>query len=269
MCPAAACDRMRPMFFWLSKIFWLFAAPSSLLLILIGSAVICRMLSWRIAARRLVMAAGILFLLVGIFPLQNILVRHLEDQYPRGGWPARVDGVLILGGGLDWRVLRSRGVPAVEPGSGRLIGGYEIARRYPKAKVIFAGGSSEITAASLSEADGARHFFRRVGMEPGRLILEQRSRNTYENILMARDIARPQQGQVWLLATSAMHMPRAMGVARKLGWEMQPWPTDYISPTTGMFGLFEYTRNLNRADSAVREAVGLMVYRLTGRAAHP
>lgn len=257
------------MFFWLSKIFWMFAAPSSFLMLLAVAALVCLLLKWRIAARRLGLAAGILFLLVGVFPVQNILLRHLEDQYPRGDWPAHVDGVLILGGGLDWKVLQSRGVPAVELGIGRLVGSYEAARRYPQARIIFAGGSSDLTGLRLSEADGARHFFRQMGLEPGRLILEGKSRNTYENILMARNIAQPQPGQVWLLATSALHMPRAMGVARKLDWQMKPWPTDYISPANGVFGLFEYARNLDRADYAMREVLGLLVYRLTGRTAPP
>ena len=255
------------MFFWLSKIFWLFAAPSSLLLLLIAAVVLCLLFRWRIAARRFALAAGALFLLAGVFPLQNILLRHLENQYPRGGWPARVDGVVILGGGLDWRVLQSRGVPAPEAGTARLLSGYEVARRYPGAKVIFAGGSGELGSAGLSEGDGARHFFGQMGLAPKRLILEQRSRNTYENILHAREIANPKPGQVWLLATSALHMPRAMGVARKLGWDIQPWPTDYITTTTGIFGILEYARNLDRADYAVREGLGLLVYRLTGRAA--
>jgi uncharacterized SAM-binding protein YcdF (DUF218 family) len=253
------------MFFGLSKIFWLFAAPSSLLLLLISASFICLLLKWRVAALRFGLAAGGIFLLIGIFPVQNILLRHLENQHPRAGWPARVDGVLILGGGLDWRVLQSRGVPAPEAGTARLLSGYEVARRYPGAKVIFAGGSAELGAAALSEGDGARHFFGQMGLAPERLILEQGSRNTYENILFARKIANPKPGQVWLLATSALHMPRAMGVARKLGWDIQPWPTDYITIPTGFFGILEYARNLDRADYAVREGLGLLVYRLTGR----
>ena len=255
------------MFFWLSKIFWLFAAPSSLLLLLIAAAVLCLLFRRRIAARRFALAAGVLFLLAGVFPLQNILLRQLENQYPRAGWPARVDGVVILGGGLDWKVLQSRGVPAPEAGTARLLSGYEVARRYPGAKVIFAGGSSEIGSAEMSEAQGARYFFDQMGLDPKRLILEQGSRNTYENILLARQIAKPRPGQVWLLATSALHMPRAMGVARKLGWAIQPWPTDYLTTPSGVSGYFQYTSNLNRIDMAVHEWLGLLVYRLTGRAA--
>ena len=257
------------MFFWLSKLVWIVITPSSLLLLLAVAALLCLLLRWRVLARWLGLAAGGLFLLIGIFPLQDVLLRALENQYPRAGWPARVDGVLILSGGLDWKVLQSRGVPAMELSRGRVVGGFEVARRYPGAKVIFAGGSGGLGGAAMSEAEGTRYIFAQMGLDEKRLILEQRSRNTYENILFARDIARPKPGETWLLATTASHMPRAMGVARQLGWAVQPWPTDYVTTPTGINGFFEYARNLDRMDLAMREWLGLVAYEFTGRLARP
>ena len=257
------------MFFWLSKLVWMVITPSSLLLLLAAAALLCLLLRWRVLARWLGVAAFGMFLLVGIFPLQDILLRALENQYPRGAWPARVDGVLILSGGLNWKVLQSRGVPAMELSKGRVVGGFEVARRYPGAKVIFAGGSGALGGAAISEAEGSRHIFAQMGLDEKRLILEQRSRNTYENILFARDIAKPKSGEIWLLATTASHMPRAMGVARKLGWAMQPWPTDYMTTPSGVSGYLQYASNLNRIDMAVHEWLGLLVYRQTGRSARP
>lgn len=255
------------MFFWLSKLVWIVLTPSSLLLLLAAAAVLCLLLRWRVLARWLGVAALGLFLLIGIFPLQDILLRALENQHPRGAWPARLDGVLILSGGSDWKVLQSRGVAAMELSKGRVVGGFEVARRYPDAKVIFAGGSGAMGGAGMSEAEGARYIFAQMGLEDKRLILEQRSRNTYENILFARGLARPKRGEIWLLATTASHLPRAMGVTRKLGWNMQPWPTDYVTTPTGINGFFEYARNLDRMDMAVREWLGLVAYEFTGRSA--
>jgi len=255
------------MFFWLSKLVWIVITPSSLLLLLAVAALLCLLLRWRVLARWLGLVAGGLFLLIGIFPLQDVLLRALENQYPRAGWPARVDGVLILSGGLGTNILQSRGVPAVELSKGRVVGGFEVARRYSNAKVIFAGGSGALGGAAMSEAQGTRAIFAQLGLDEKRLILEQRSRNTYENILFAKAIARPKPGEVWLLATTASHMPRAMGVARKLGWAMQPWPTDYLTTPSGVSGYFQYASNLNRIDMAVHEWLGLLVYRQTGRLA--
>jgi uncharacterized SAM-binding protein YcdF (DUF218 family) len=33
----------------------------------------------------------------------------------------------------------------------------------------------------------------------------------------------------WILVTSALHMPRAVGLFRKLGWKIIPFPVDYHS----------------------------------------
>ena len=187
------------------------------------------------------------------------------DAIPRGAWPARVDGVLILSGGMDVEMLQTRGVPAMELSKGRLIGGYEVARCYPAARVIFAGGSGALGGAALSEAEGSRTVFAQMGLDQKRLILETRSRNTYENIQFTQQVARPRPGEVWLLATTASHMPRAMGVARKLGWAMRPWPTDYMTKPSGVSGFFQYSGNLNRTDYAVHEWLGILVYWLTGK----
>lgn len=257
------------MFFILSKIVWMLAAPSNILLLLAAAAGLCLLLRWRVAACRLGIAAALLFVLIGILPVQDVMLRALENQYPRAGWPAHVDGVLILSGGMNLDILQTRGVPAAESSKGRLVGGYEVARRYPDARVIFAGGSGALGGGALSEAQGSRYVFAQMGLDENRLVLEQRSRNTYENILFAKAIAEPGPGQVWLLATTASHMPRAMGVARKLGWPMRPWPTDYLTTPSGVSGFFQYSGNLNRTDYAVHEWLGLMVYRLTGRSTGP
>ena len=67
-------------------------------------------------------------------------------------------------------------------------------------------------------------------------MLEDRARSTRDNALLTLPLARPQPGERWLLVTSAMHMPRSIGVFRRAGWpELQPWPVDYR--TTGRLEL--------------------------------
>ena len=254
------------MFFILSKLFWIVFAPSHVPFVLAAAAIVLALLHRERLARQVVIALfGYLFV-VGGLPIGALALRPLENRYPRPAWPAHVDGILVLGGGLDVPTLMSRGVvgrPAAEP---RLIGAFELARRYPDARLIFSGGSGEVVP-DAADAVGAKYIFAQVGLAPARLELESKSRNTWENLAFSRAIARPREGQVWVLATSASHLPRAMGVAARLHWKMVPWPTDYATQRSGLPGFLDLPQNLELADMAFHEWIGLAGYRLSGKTA--
>jgi uncharacterized SAM-binding protein YcdF (DUF218 family) len=255
------------MFFTLSKLFWLFAAPSHLLFLLVLGTGLCLLLRWLRTARVLGVAAALLLIIAGMSPLPLWAVRAMENQYPRPAWPAHVDGVLILGAGFDTALLKQRRALPANGGLLRVVEAYAAARHYPEARIVFSGGSGFLHGQPFSEAETARYLLDEIGLQPSRLVLEPRSRNTYENILFSKQLVKPKPGEVWLLATSAIHLPRAMAIARKLDWPMQAWPTDFITSPDGGSDPFEFGGNLGLADTAVHEWVGMLVYRLTGKAA--
>ena len=63
-----------------------------------------------------------------------------------------------------------------------------------------------------------RRFLLAQGLPEGRVLLEDRATSTRQNALFSLPLARPQPGERWLLVTSAMHMPRSIGVFRGAGW---------------------------------------------------
>ena len=132
---------------------------------------------------------------------------------------------------------------------------------------IVAEPDVETRAEGVDEAETARFVFNELGQDPGHRVLETRSRNTYENILFSKDLVKPKPGEVWLLATSAMHMPRAMAIARKLNWEMTPWPSDFATAPDSGSNFLDLTANVGLLDYVVHEWIGLTVYRMTGKAA--
>lgn len=253
------------MFFVLSKLFWDVAAPSHLFLLLILATVVCLALRWRRAGLLFAIPAA-LILGVSLSPLPYLAMRAIEEQYPRPLSPPHVDGILILGSGFDSALLKARGAPQTNAGVYRLVEGFIAARHHPEAKVVFSGGSGALRGARWSEAETARYVLEGLGLDRRRMILEARSRNTYENILFTRQMVRPRPGQVWLLATSAAHMPRAMAIARKQAWPMLPWPTDYMTAPQGG-GWLDAGGGFWFADYAVHEWIGMIAYRLTGKAA--
>jgi uncharacterized SAM-binding protein YcdF (DUF218 family) len=93
-----------------------------------------------------------------------------------------------------------------------------LARKYPNARVVFTGGSPNLISGDAKEADFAAGLVQSLGIEKSRLILEHRSRNTYENALFTKAMVDPKPGERWLLVTPALHMPRSVCFGKRDLW---------------------------------------------------
>jgi uncharacterized SAM-binding protein YcdF (DUF218 family) len=62
-------------------------------------------------------------------------------------------------------------------------------------------------------------------------------------------------------------MPRSVGLFRRAGFAVTPWPTDYLGSGREGLGLKldEVPENLAVGSTALREWIGLAGYYLTGR----
>ena len=258
---------MNGAFFPLAKTAWAILAPSHLLLWLVLLTAVALIAGRPRLGRWLAILTALVLVIFGVLPTGHWLAERLEDQYPRpAALPARVDGILDLGGGLGDDILAARHAPAAALSEARLVSTFELARRYPNARVVFTGGWGR-----HPDAHAAAYAFAQLGLDPRRLTLEDRSRDTLENVLFSRRLVRPKPGAVWVLATSAIQMPRAMAVAKRLGWTMIPWPTDYLTrpgprPLTAYLDVLG---NLARSDAALHEELGLVAYRMRGSGAAP
>jgi hypothetical protein len=128
------------------------------------------------------------------------------------------------------------------------------------------GGMAVLMDGGEPEAETAQRFFLGLGIPQDRLVLENRARNTEENAEFSKSLLAGIEGPK-LLVTSAFHMPRSMGLFRKAGIEVLPWPTDYRSSGVEGFGV-DVTNpvdNLMTTTTAIREWVGLAVYHWTGK----
>ncbi len=256
------------MFFIASKVLWFFAAPVNLLLLaaLIGAALAGGRFSR--AGRRIALLAIVLLLAIGILPLGAWLIEPLEDRFPPPPeeMPAPY-GIIVLGGAIDDELGRARNQVSLQEGAARLTEAVALARRYPQARIVYTGGSNSLTHADSTEARDAGKLLAALGVDPARIQLEDRSRNTDENARFTSDQVHPEASQAWLLVTSAWHMPRAMGLFRKAGFNVVAYPVDYRSQGgPGDWRLNgETTRGLGLFDLAVHEWIGLAAYRARGK----
>jgi len=256
------------MFFVLSKILGFFAIPSNLVV----SIGLLGLVLWRTrlarAGRRLVAGSLLVLAILGLSPIGNVLILPLEQRFPP--WDAgrgAPDGIIVLGGAISPDVSSARNEVALNESAERMTAVAELARRYPKARIVFSGGSAALIYDEGSEAEFAERLLDGLGIARERVLLEDRSRNTVENAIFSKEIAKPKPGERWLLVTSAYHLPRAIGVFREAGFAVEPYPVDWRTrgiedalrpfPTMG--------DGLRRTDTAVREWVGLAVYWVTGR----
>jgi uncharacterized SAM-binding protein YcdF (DUF218 family) len=256
------------MFFVASKVLWILLAPVNLLL---GAALVGAALTrgrFARAGRRIAIASIALLLAIGILPLGAWLIAPLEDRFPQP--PASMSppyGIIVLGGAIDDELGRARHQVILADGAARLTEAVVLARRFPQARVVYTGGSNSLTDTDSDEARDAGRLLTALGVDPARITLEDRSRNTDENARFTRDLVHPEPSQAWLLVTSAWHMPRAMALFRKAGFEVIADPVDYRSQ--GGFGDWRLNSDASRGfalfDLAMHEWIGLAAYRASGR----
>lgn len=218
--------------------------------------------------RKLAATTLVLLALAAFSPLGTLLLYPLEARFPP--WdPAQgaPDGIIVLGGSVDTDLSAAHDTPVVLHAADRLFAAAELARRYPDARIVFTGGNANLASTTAREADYSAPLLETLGIPKQRLVLERNSRNTYENAIFTKQLVTPKPGERWLLVTSAYHMPRSIGIFRKAGFDVEPYPVDWRMG--GREDLFSFTNiapdGLARTDVAIREWIGLLAYRLMGR----
>ena len=257
------------MFFFLSKTLGVMLLPSNLLIGVGIVGLILLLTRFVSLGRKLVVASALLLAICGFSPLGNLLLYPLESRFPpwddTRGAP---DGIIVLGGSIEPDLSAAHGVAVFGTSIDRIIAAAVLARRYPNARIVFSGGNANLVSSDAAkEADFAMPVFESFGFAKDRLIMERRSRNTYENAEFSKALVSPKSGERWLLVTSAHHMPRSVGIFRKAGFEVEPYPVDWR--TGGRDDLLRFSRfsvgGLGRVDTASREWLGLVAYWITGK----
>jgi uncharacterized SAM-binding protein YcdF (DUF218 family) len=257
-------------FFILAKVFWFLLQPSSLMLAMVIAGATLAFTTWRRLARGLLWGAVAALLICGLSPLGDVLIRPLEQRFPRvelNLLGAPITGIIVLGGAEDNRAMDIPQLAGLNEAAERYTEAVVLARRLPAARLVFSGGSGALLTTEPAEAETAGRLFEALGIAKDRITLESKSRDTCENALFSARLLDPRPEQRWLLVTSAWHMPRAMGCFRRARFPVEAWPVDYRAPRR--LSLAQCNRSisegLRRVDIVAREYVGLAVYYLAGR----
>jgi len=260
-------------FFFLSKLLPLFLYPLGLSCLLLIVSLIC----WWLAPRW--MPLPVVIALIILFTASNpdvseFLVRSLEHQnIPKGELPS-AEGIVLLGGATKPAIPPRPMVDVNEQGDRVLYA----AKLYldKKAPLIIAsggridweGGTAE--SSSTSEAADMAQLLILMGVPKEAIIEEPTSLNTYENAINVQKILQEKGINQILLVTSALHMPRSLAIFQRLGIKAIPAPTDFFISeedeklTSAFFEILPDADRLAISTKAIKEYIGLIVYRLKG-----
>ena len=128
-----------------------------------------------------------------------------------------------------------------------------------------------------SEAADMTQLLQLMGVPAEAIWQEDRSVNTYENGVYTRELLAEKGVNRIMLVTSASHMPRAVAVFEKQGFEVIPAPTDfYVTETVDrggdgrpdwsnlLYHSIPQAEYLEVTSRALKEYIGLVVYRARG-----
>lgn len=209
----------------------------------------------------------ILFLFFGYTPFSNFLLNKIEDFIKTSKYPVQqLTGVIVLGGSFDLELEpKERNEVFLNSSAERLTKALEIYKKNPRLLILFSGASNKINPIGWNESDMAKKFFLEQGVRLENLIFENKSRNTFENIIYSKDIIKTNKG-TWGLVTSASHMPRSYFGFKKQGLILEPISVDYRTGTSPIFWInFDIKKGLENWNIILHEVVGISYYKITGK----
>lgn len=260
------------MFLFLSKLLPIFFYPLGLSCVLLLIAVILILIKRsRLALIPLTLTFLLIFLSSSAW-VSNAIVRSLEFQHLPQEIPT-ADAIVVLGGATESAIPPRPWIELHEEGD-RVIYAGKLYRDGKAPKLILSGGRVDWRPSSASEAEDMATLLETMGVPRSAMLLESNSLNTRENAVNTQKIMQAQGIQRILLVTSAMHMPRSLLIFRKLGIEPIPAPTDFTaiqldqaakgSTEAAILDALPNADQLRRTTRAIKEYVGILVYRLRG-----
>ncbi len=224
------------MFFILSKLLTLFLMPFFWLF----SCIFYSFLTKNVRKKRL-------FLKISIFILFVFGNTNLVSKVMRWWEPSPIEYknlpfhniAIVLGGGIASEFQRPFDRVHFDPSVDRLLQALQLYQAKKVGKIMISGGSAQLTNSKNKKSDATESFkfLIKVGVPKTDIIVENESRNTYENAKFSKEklIELKLNNASLLLITSAYHMNRSLACFNKQGLKISSFPACYQQTTNGLF----------------------------------
>ncbi len=202
--------------------------------------------------------------------VSDALVFSLEREYPPADPNAApaAGAIVVLGGSLAAGAPPRRG-PELVDASDRILHAARLFRAGKAPLVIPSGGRLPWSAAGRSEAAEIADLLIEWGVPRAAILEEGKARTTSENAVETVRLLRAHGVKRVLLVTSSLHMRRALASFRAEGLEVVPSPCDALVVSRKAREALDWVPRpeaLDRTHRALWELLGLVFYRVTGRA---
>jgi len=251
------------MFFYLSKIITFLIDPLFIILVLLGASIL-RLTRNR--GRRLILAAIFLILyLLSTGFVANALLTHLENSVSPSPLASHYDAVIVLSGMTG---VQHRDAVEFSEAVDRILAGIQLVKTGKADYLIISGGDGSLTQGNRPEAEILKEFAEQWGVAPNQIIVDSRSRNTWENATRTAELLERQPMNKLLLVTSAFHMFRSRGCFKQAGLEVDVLPVDFSaeSKAADFRSFLPSSYALARTNRVIHEVVGIIAYQVAGRA---
>jgi uncharacterized SAM-binding protein YcdF (DUF218 family) len=253
------------MFFVASKIFYFLLIPLNWILFLLAASLLINRNQWKRKFRYTSLFIAIIF---SNPLLHNSISRWWEPPLTKLP-PNAQYSVGILLGGLSMYDAKFNGY--FGNNADRFIQTINLYHSGEVKQILISGGQNNVFSKEPTEASFLYSQLIRNGVPKEAIIVESKSRNTYENAIYSKEILDSLHLKPpYVVVTSAQHMPRAMMVFKKAGYaNVIPYPCNYhlldrpiqlfssILPDITLLGNWQYL---------LKELLGVVAYKITGKA---
>lgn len=252
------------MFFILSKILYFLVAPLIWILIALAIALFSKREKRR--KRALLTATVLLVVFTNPFISNEAWLLWERGPKPIATLPT-YDAAIILTGLTELDKTPHDRV-YTNKGADRVLHTIQLYKQGKCRYIIVSGGTGSLREKFAAEAIGLQHILLNAGVPQQAILLEDKSRNTYENARFTKQLlaGRPDLKKL-LLVTSAFHMRRSEACFAKAGVQVDTYPADFYT--------YDCSWDLNKLilpnekvlyhwQKLFHEITGFLVYKLVG-----
>lgn len=254
------------MFFFFSKLFFFLIKPLTWVLFLIIYSLFSKK---RNRKRKALVAAIVMTLFFNNHFIFNQFIKLWEvktitaDQIIR---PYKVG--ILCGGYSNGHIVPRHDRHNFSYAANRFLNTYELYRTGKIEMIMLTGGSGDVLKDQKPEAPMIADFLIKMGVPEEDIIVEGKSRNTYENAQFTKKILQEKKIRGnYLLITSAWHMRRAKACFDKAEVSFTPYSTDFMSEVSRWHPestIVPSSEGFYRWERLIKEWVGYVVYWMRG-----